>query len=69
MNRARASHVVRWLRLHLPKREVWVSSLVEELRIQHAWQPKSHNIKQKQDCNKFTRFLKMVHISKIPRRK
>ena len=57
--------VVQWLRLHLPKQEVQVRSLVGELRSHVPYGPphkKSKHKQQKQYCNKFN--IKMVHIKK-----
>ena len=42
------SLVVPWLRLRLPKQEIWVQSLVEELRSHMPQRQKKQNIKQKQ---------------------
>ena len=58
--------VVQWLRLCLPMQGVWVQSLVRE-RKSHV--PRSQKMetlkeKQKQYCNKFTKYFKMVHIKK-----
>ena len=44
------SLAVQWLRLHLSMQEVWVWSLIGELRSYMPLQPKKRNIKQKQYC-------------------
>ena len=50
------SLVVQWLRLCLLMQEG--QSLVGDLKIPHASQPKKQNIKQEQYCNKFNKDLK-----------
>ena len=60
------SLVVQGLRLCFPMQGVWVQSLVRE-RKSHV--PRSQKMetlkeKQKQYCNKFTKYFKMVHIKK-----
>ena len=34
-------------------------------KIPHAFRPKNQNIKQKQYCTKFNKYLKLVHFKKI----
>ena len=54
---------VHWLRLHLPMQEVWVQSLVEELRSHMTQGQKKQNVKQTQYCNKFNKDLdKKVYV-------
>lgn len=49
----------------LPVQDMWVPSLVSELRsyLPHG-QKKNQSIKQKQYCNGFIKTLKMVHVKK-----
>ena len=55
---------VHWLRLHLPMQEVWVQSLVEELRSHMTQGQKKQNVKQTQYCNKFNKDLdKKVYVA------
>ena len=46
--------MVQWLKLHLPAQEVWVPSLIGELRSYMLGGHKNQNRKQKQYCNKFS---------------
>ena len=46
--------MVQWLKLHLPAQEVWVPSLIGELRSYMLGGQKNQNGKQKQYCNKFS---------------
>ena len=51
--------VVQWLRLHLPMKEVWIQSLVRELKSYVFHDERNKNVKQKQYCNKCSKtFLK-----------
>jgi len=54
------SLVVQWLRLHLPMQEVWVKSLLRELRYPHASWPKNQNINS--ITTNSIKTLKTVHI-------
>ena len=59
---------VQRLRLPLPVQEVWIHSLVRELRLYmtHSQKKNPKHKQQKQYCNKFNKgFLKIVYIKKI----
>ena len=53
-----------WLRLCLPMQGGQVRSLAEERRSHIPCSQKNQNIRQKQYCNKFNKYPKMVHIKK-----
>ena len=59
MGRQGTSHVVQWLRLHLPMQGVQVRSPVRELRTDMPHGQKK-NIKQKQYSNKFNKDSKKM---------
>ena len=52
------SLVVQWLKLHLSMQGGEGSIPGQGVKIPHALEPKSQNIKQKQYCNKFNKDLK-----------
>ena len=56
-----ATLAVQWLRLRLPIQGLQVRSLAGELRSLMPHGQKTHKT-QKQYCNKFNKYFKMVHI-------